>query len=315
MTRSVAGFLFILIISSALLAATTDLKVMSFNVRTANANDGANDWDGNRKNLVVDTIRSFSPDLLGIQEDLKRQKDFLDTELTSYDSIGKAAEGGTDGEYTTILYKKARFTVVRSGHFWLSETPDVVGSTSWNSAFVRKVTWAELKDNNSNANFVFMNTHWDNASSDARFESAKLMRSKVHELASGIPVIITGEFNADQGGTAYRRMTGLDDADTVRNFDDTYREIHPGDSDTVGTAHGFDGIAGDGRIDWILHDNDFTTIDANIDRVSYDGRYPSDHFPINATIRPVAVPEPSGAALIGGGALMLPSRKRRGARG
>src|SRR6188472_139586 len=75
-------------IVDAAAAAPTDLKVMSFNVRTANADDGADDWDGNRKNLVVQTIRNYGPDLLGIQEDLKRQKDFLDDELTSFNVVG-----------------------------------------------------------------------------------------------------------------------------------------------------------------------------------------------------------------------------------
>src|SRR5688500_14784957 len=173
--------------ASVTFAATTSIKVMSFNVRTANAADGANDWDGNRKNLVVETIRDFAPDLLGIQEDLERQKNFLDDELTAFNVVGTtAAKGGNDGEYCAILYRRSRFTQVRSGQFWLSETPNVAGSKSWDSDLPRKVTWLELEDNNwPGFNFVFMNTHWDHVSSEARQESAKLMRSKVRELAFG----------------------------------------------------------------------------------------------------------------------------------
>jgi endonuclease/exonuclease/phosphatase family metal-dependent hydrolase len=292
-------------------APPTDLKVMSFNVRTANADDGVNDWDGNRKTLVVQTIRNFSPDLLGIQEDLNRQKNYLDDQLTSYNVVaGKGAQGGSSGEFVSILYKRSRFTQLDAGEFWLSDTPTVAGSETWGGALPRKVTWVELRDNNRpDFTFVFMNTHWDHKSADARQASAALRRSKVRELAPGTPVVITGDFNADQGGDAYRRMTGLDNADSVRDFDDTYREIHPQDSGTVGTAHGFDGKAGDGRIDWILHDHDFTTIDADLDRTSYDGLYPSDHFPITAVIRPV--PEPAGLAVIATAALGLLVKRRR----
>ena len=294
-------------------AQRTDLRVMSFNIRTANAADGVNDWDGNRKNLVEETIRNFGPDLVGFQEDLKRQGDFLADQFPAYEFVGRGSQGGNDGPYDTVMYRRSRFERVRSGHFWLSETPDVPGSESWGTAFPRMVTWLELSDNNNPGfNFVIMNTHWDHVSADARFESAKLMRSKVRELASGIPVIVTGDFNADQGGAAYQRMTGRDNADTVRNFTDTYRQIHPEDSDTVGTAHGFDGRAGDGRIDWILHDNDFTTLDANIDRTSFDGRYPSDHFPINATLQPIVVPEPaSGVIVLGAVGVAVLARRRR----
>jgi endonuclease/exonuclease/phosphatase family metal-dependent hydrolase len=295
-------------------AAVVDLKVMSFNVRTANAADGVNDWDGNRKNLAEQTIRNFGPDLVGIQEDLKRQRDFLADQFPGFEVVGRGAQGGNDGEYVSVMYRKSRFEEVRRGNFWLSETPDVPGSESWGTAFPRMVTWLELRDKqNPGFNFVFMNTHWDHVSSSARVNSATLMRQKIRELASGLPVVVTGDFNADQGGDAYRRMRGLDDFDTVRNLADTYRTIHPGDADTIGTAHGFDGRAGDGRIDWILHDNDFTTVDANIDRTSYSGRYPSDHFPITAVIRPV--PEPAGLALAATAGWALGGFRRRTSRG
>jgi len=291
-------------------AATGDLRVMSFNIRTANAaNDGVNDWDGNRKNLVEQTIRNYAPDLVGLQEDLERQHNFLANEFPGFELVGRGVNGADDGEYVSLMYRRSRFDELRRGHFWLSETPNEVASKSWESSQPRMVTWLELRDKQlPRYTFVIMNTHWDHVSSEARVESATLMRQKIRELSFRIPVIVTGDFNADQGGAAYDRMRGIDNFDTVRNLQDTYRNIHPGDAGTVGTAHGFDGRAGDGRIDWILHDNDFTTIDANIDRTSFDGLYPSDHFPINAIIRPV--PEPSGLALLGIAALGLRRARR-----
>jgi endonuclease/exonuclease/phosphatase family metal-dependent hydrolase len=296
-------------------AATGDLRVMSFNIRTANAaNDGLDDWDGNRKNLVEQTIRNYGPDLVGFQEDLERQKNFLDNKFPAFEFVGRGVQGGNSGEFVSIMYRRNRFDELRRGHFWLSETPNKVGSESWGTALPRMVTWLELRDKqNPVTSFVIMNTHWDHVSSAARLESATLMREKINELAPGIPLIVTGDFNADQGGAAYQRMRGLDDFDTVRNLQDTYRNLHA-DAGSVGTAHGFDGRAGDGRIDWILHDNKFTTIDANIDRISFDGRYPSDHFPINAIVRPVIVPEPSGAAVICLAATAVFARRRRSPR-
>ena len=100
--------------------------------------------------------------------------------------------------------------------------------------------------------------------------------------------------------------------DETRFLTDTYRNKHA-DSGSVGTAHGFDGTAGNNRIDWILHTDDgFDTIEANIDRTSFNGRYPSDHFPVNAIVRPVySVPEPAGAAAVGIGATSLLLSRRR----
>jgi endonuclease/exonuclease/phosphatase family metal-dependent hydrolase len=293
-------------------AATGDLKIMSFNVRTANAADGVNDWDGNRKNLAEQVVRDFGPDIIGFQEDLERQKNFFDSNFPNYTIFGRGAQGGDSGEFVSIMYRTSRFTELRRGHYWLSTTPSTPGSESWGAAFPRMVSWVELRDNqNPIQTFAFINTHWDHESSTARINSATLMREKIPELFSGIPVIFTGDFNADQGGAAYDRMRGLDDFDNVRNLQDTYRNIHPGDSGTVGTAHGFDGIAGDGRIDWILHDNDFTTLDAAIVRTSYDGFYPSDHFPITATIRPDITPEPAAGAAIALVSFVIGRRRSR----
>jgi endonuclease/exonuclease/phosphatase family metal-dependent hydrolase len=275
---------------------------MSFNIRTGLADDGPNRWDL-RKDLVVDVIDSFNPDIFGVQEDRGFQVDYLQDEMPRYSAFGRGAEAGGGGERNTILYRTSRFTRLRQGTFWLSDS-GAVGSQDWGADFPRTVNWLELEDeNNPGFTFVLMNTHWEHGShgATARLNSATLMREKMTQIAPGTPVIFTGDFNGDQGGTAYQRMTGRDDFDDERFLIDTYRNCHPEDSGTVGTAHGFDGNAGGGRIDWILHDEDgFTTLEAGIDRYNVDGRYPSDHFPIHATLQPIVVPEPaSGLVLLG----------------
>src|SRR5687768_18017609 len=87
-------------------AAPGDVRVMSFNIRTANAADGVNDWDGNRKNLVEQTIRNYGPDLVGFQEDLKRQRDFLADQFPAYEFVGRGSQGGNDGPYDTVMYRR-----------------------------------------------------------------------------------------------------------------------------------------------------------------------------------------------------------------
>jgi endonuclease/exonuclease/phosphatase family metal-dependent hydrolase len=297
-------------LDSNCVAFAADLKVMSFNIRVASADDGVNDWD-NRKGYVKQTIQTYDPDLLGVQEDLKVQDDYLKAQLSGYTFFGPdGAKADGTGERIGIMYKTSRFTKVRQGNYWLSLTPSVQGSAGWDAALPREVTWVELKDKqNPSFSFILSNTHWDHVGDTARLESAKLMRSKITEIAGNTAVIFTGDFNADQGGAAYRRMTGLDNGDSVRDLDDTYREIHPEDSGTVGTAPGFDGKGGDGRIDWILHDAALKTLDANIIRTSYNGHYPSDHFAITTDLR--ELPEPGSVTVFLIAPLLLLARRPR----
>ena len=128
-------------------AAENDaLRVMSFNVRYSAANDGADAW-ANRKDFLVETIKDFNPSLLGTQEVLHDQHEYLEASMPEYKAIGVGREHGkTKGEYSAIFIKKSEFDILDSGTFWLSETPDVPGSKSWKTACTRIVTWAKSKN-------------------------------------------------------------------------------------------------------------------------------------------------------------------------
>src|SRR5687767_10854722 len=121
------------------------LRVMSFNIRYGTAKDGPNHWNL-RKDFVIETIKAFKPDLLGTQETEGFQRDYLAEKLPEYTTIGVGRDDGAEkGEMMAIYIRKERFDVIASGHFWLSETPDVIGSKSWDTSLPRMVTWADLK--------------------------------------------------------------------------------------------------------------------------------------------------------------------------
>ena len=264
-----------------------DIRVMSYNIRYGTANDGPNHWNL-RKDWMVETIRNFAPDLLGTQETLAFQKDFLAEKLSGFEAFGVGRDEGTDkGEMTALFYRKDRFEKVEGGHFWLSKTPEKPGSKSWDTSLTRMVSWVRLKDkarSEDAAPILFLNTHFDHMGKVAREESAKLIRSKSLELAKGGPIILTGDFNAGDDEPPYAALFG-DLEGKPSHLVDTFRLIHPKRGAEEGTFSSFSAKETKGaRIDWIGCTRDWIIKNAAIDRTQKDGRTPSDHFAVTAVL-------------------------------
>ncbi|MBD3674223.1 MAG: endonuclease/exonuclease/phosphatase family protein [Planctomycetaceae bacterium] len=267
-------------------AVKQPLKVMSFNIRYGAANDGENHWK-HRSYLVAETIRMFDPDLLGMQEVLKFQAEFLKERLPEYGFHGVGRQNGTEeGEYVPVMYKKERFEVIDSGHYWLSETPEVPGSKSWDSSLPRMVSWVELSDRkNDGETFVFINTHFDHRGQTARLESARLIRQQAEELmAEKLPFIITGDFNTTEDRQPYQELISGSRGNEIPIVD-SYRNTFPERSENESTSSRWTGNRTGSRIDWILHSQDFTTLQSVINYTNENGRYPSDHYPVQAIVR------------------------------
>ncbi len=265
-----------------------DVRVMSFNIRYGTANDGENHWDL-RKEFLVSTVTAFDPDLLGTQETLAFQRDYLAEKLSAYEVLGVGRnDGREDGEMMALYYRKERFRKLDGGHFWLSKTPSTIGSKSWDSALPRMVTWVKLSDlhNETAPPVCFFNTHFDHQGTIARLESARLLRRQIETIGKECAIVLTGDFNTAEVSDAYRALFDPVDAHTS-SVVDTYRVAHPSQNSMEGTFSGFRSDATDGsRIDWIAASRDWTVVDAAIDRTAHDGRTPSDHFPVTARLKP-----------------------------
>ncbi|MBM3289046.1 MAG: endonuclease/exonuclease/phosphatase family protein, partial [Candidatus Hydrogenedentes bacterium] len=161
--------------------AATPLAVMSFNVRYGTANDGPDHWN-KRKDIVVDAILSSNPDIVGTQECLDFQADYIVSQLPEYRWFGVGRELNCGGEHMAVLYKHKALAPIETGNFWLSETPDVIGSISWDSACRRMVTWAKFLHLESKRTFYFFNTHLDHQSEPARQGGAKVLRDRIAAL-------------------------------------------------------------------------------------------------------------------------------------
>ncbi len=180
----------------SLAAEPMSIKVMSFNLRFATAKDGENHWD-KRRELLLDTIRRAQPDLLGTQEMLALQRDYLAQNLDGYEAFGIGRDDGTErGEMTAILWKKDRFEKMAAGHFWLSETPDqnrqqklgFESATDGDLDQIARSPPAEARP------ILWINTHFDHIGKTARLESAKLLRQQLQTLGKDCTLTVTGDF-------------------------------------------------------------------------------------------------------------------------
>jgi endonuclease/exonuclease/phosphatase family metal-dependent hydrolase len=260
------------------------LTVMTFNIRYGTAKDGVNHWD-NRKELCAARVRHFNPDVLGLQEALAFQNDYLHEHCPGYTVIGVAREDGKQtGEFSTLMLRSERFTVLDSGTFWLSETPDAVGSKSWDSSLPRIATWARVKDKKAGDRpLLLVNTHFDHKGNLARKEAAKLIRHFIATRAADAAVIVTGDFNSAPGTEQYRTLTEMGN-DGVELFD-AYADLHRTNPEPdEGTAHAYKDIPVTPRIDWILHSPAFSANSAVIDRYREGPLFPSDHFAVAAVL-------------------------------
>lgn len=189
---------------SAVVVSAQDLYVGTYNIRYKNKDDSikGNVWT-KRCQVMCDQINFESPDVLGMQEVLVEQLHDFQRLLDNYSYIGVGRDDGKKaGEYAAIFYKNDRVKLLDSGNFWLNETPDVP-KLGWDAACIRICTWGKFKDLRTKKKFYFFNLHMDHVGVVARRETAKLVVSRIKEMAQDAPVVLTGDFNVDQTDEIY----------------------------------------------------------------------------------------------------------------
>lgn len=267
-------------------AQPTSLRVMSFNIRYANPDDGYNFWD-NRKELVKSMIQYHDADIVGLQEAFRSQLDDLSAMLPTYEWFGVCRTDGTtqpdpDNEFSAILYKKDRLERLDGATFWLSKTPDEVGSQSWDAALPRIVTWVKFRDKQTDAEFYHFNTHFDHRGEEARAESAKLILERIAAIIGEEPVVLTGDFNCIPTDEPYRLLTDEDDEKSLQDALQVSQTPHHGPLSTW-SGFSFPGVPGR-RIDYVFVNEQVEVLQHAALSDSWSGRFPSDHLPVLAEV-------------------------------
>jgi endonuclease/exonuclease/phosphatase family metal-dependent hydrolase len=259
--------------------ASEPLSVMTFNLRFASPRP-PNSWP-ERRPVMKALLEETKPDIIGTQEGLYAQLKDIANDLPEYAWIGLGRDGGSRGEFMAVYYRTERFEPLAYDHFWLSDTPEVMASTTWGNSNRRMVTWVRFLDKKNQREFYFWNTHLDHQIQEAREKSALLIRDRINALNTTLPVILLGDFNAAAGANrTFDILVG------EGGFTDTWDTAKERRGEVVGTFHGYRPAIPNGlRIDWILTRGPLVADATEIPTFSQNGQFPSDHFPVMAWLR------------------------------
>jgi endonuclease/exonuclease/phosphatase family metal-dependent hydrolase len=258
--------------------AQRSLNVITFNIRLDNPKDAPNDWP-NRKDKVVSQILFHEADIIGVQEAFYNQVTEMVNGLPGYTFTGTAREDGKQkGEYSCIFYNTNRLELQASETFWLSETPTIAGSKSWDAAITRIVTWARFKDKKTKKIFYAFNTHFDHVGKIARRESAKMVLHAVDSIAGKKPAVITGDFNAQPDDEPIMVITDAANPLKLTDSKALSTTMHYGPN---GTFNAFNPKEqADKPIDYIFLKGTWKVEQHATLSQTWGGLFSSDHFPV-----------------------------------
>jgi endonuclease/exonuclease/phosphatase family metal-dependent hydrolase len=260
-------------------AEAKPLRVLCYNLRYITSGDtGARAWT-ERRDQAAELIREDDADIIGLQEGLPPMMNDLADRVPGYAVIGVGREDGIDrGEYSAILVKATRFRIQESGTFWLSDTPEVPNSCTWGNTVTRICTWAKLYDRTTGKTLHFFNAHLDHASDEARQKGTRLILSRIAQRKPAGPVLFTGDLNAHDTDPLHAAIKAA-------GMTDVWRTVNPAvPASESGTVHGFSGAKDKARIDYIYASAEWKPVDSAILHSAKDGNFPSDHFPVRATL-------------------------------
>lgn len=248
------------------------LCVMTFNLRFGLADDGPNAWP-HRREAVAQLFRSHPAEILGVQEANDFQTEFISGILPGYQMIGCRRPAPRFWQNNVVFYRR-EWVCRQHRHLFLSPTPDLP-SRFPESRWPRQCTIGLLEKNQRK--LLVVNTHLD-FDSEVQMRAARIIMDALSEFPSGVPALWLGDFNAVPGSAVYRLLTGQDPGDKpFAAFTMAYAPPFPA------THHRFTGSRKGDHIDWILYRDMAVESPAEILQDRFNGRFPSDHFPVKAT--------------------------------
>ena len=273
-----ATFLIFFFIGQTAVEGNDIHSVITYNIKYDDYTNGENSWNV-RKVALLDLINTLSPDILGIQEGLIHQVEFLASKMNDYKYVGVGREDAKrKGEYCAIFFNEKKYKLLKNSTFWLSENPNEV-SIGWDAALERICTYALLKTINGGNKIWVFNTHFDHVGNIAREESARLILEKIKMLnIQEEPVLVMGDFNALEKSKVI---------DILRqSLNDTMRDADIEHKGPIGTFNNFlNNQEIIKRIDYIFSKGFQTISHQHADKRLDNGNHISDHLPVFVKVK------------------------------
>jgi len=253
-------------------------SIISYNIRYDNNWDIENSWKI-RRNKISQILVQYSPSIIGIQEGLLNQVQYIDSSLIDYDYVGVGRDDGKEqGEFCAIYFDTTRYSVLNHSTFWLSETPDTI-SVGWDAALERICTYGLFKDRQTAEEFWVFNTHFDHMGARAREQSSGLILKMINKInLRSLPIILMGDFNSIPDSPPVNKIkTDLSDALHI-----SLKELQG----PRGTFNGFNAdLPIEKRIDYIFTGNFKVLSYIHINDRLNNNRHISDHLPVMVKIQ------------------------------
>ncbi|MBQ7365477.1 MAG: hypothetical protein IJW46_07745 [Clostridia bacterium] len=207
--------------STALLRATDGEKLSLIDLNLYSTGYAENAITKRYPRLMTYLASKSYPDILTLQDvsptwvsqfDLSGEGYKAMNEVYGY--VGRGRNDDKDSVMQAIFYKKDTFTLVDSGTFWLSETPDRK-SVGWDGRTRSICTWAILKTADGNE-IAVMNTMLDPYGTKARANGMALILNFASETFT-CPVLFCGDLQTEPKKTVPKSVTKCDffDAETI----------------------------------------------------------------------------------------------------
>ena len=241
------------------------LKVISFNIRCCDDKDG--NAIAERAPRLAKVTLPLDADIIGLQEYRPAWEKEIDQIYgDKYDMFFKYRNQTRDIEAAPVLWRKDKFECLKTGYFWLSDTPEVE-SFGWDEINCYRIcTYVILKEKQSGKLFTFMSTHFG-FGDNCQVASARLIEEYAKKI-SDHPTFVVGDFNMKPDSIGYATMTqNFRDVNacTVNDLSSTFHGYHPEDHPNE-------------HIDYCFVTEGITPVTQKIINETVDGKFPSDHY-------------------------------------
>ena len=217
-------------------------------------------------------MNAVKPDFIGTQEMNNDWLSELSEQMADYEFYGVARGGDKNekqSELNAVFWLKDKYTLIDSGTFWLSETPEK--ESRYTGAGCNRVcTWVLLQNKETNAQYLHMNTHLDNMSEEAQGYGANVILAEEQKLTAQYPnaaVILTGDFNQTRGMRAHSAVSAV--------LNDSLTAAESGE--IKGTYQEWGEQENAEPIDFIFSSSDLTAVNYEVLDDLSNG-YVSDHY-------------------------------------